>query len=120
MAEVDAAGPQRMDPVEIRLAAGDELVHVVRDVAAEDDEAVLGLDEHALVPRRVARREEHRDPVEELGVAVELPVVGALEARPLDQVVGLGDRGELGPLDVGRAARRSAGCRRSGRSGGAC
>ena len=60
-----------------------------------------GLDEHALVSRRVARRGEHRDPVEEVGVPVELAVVGAVEARPLDEVVRLRDRCELGPLDVG-------------------
>ena len=85
-----------------RRRSVDQLAHRVRDVAAEHDEAVVRLDDHGLVPGRVARREEHRDAVEQLGVAVELDVRLAVEMHPLDEVVRLDGRLELGALDVGR------------------
>jgi hypothetical protein len=49
MREPNDRRPQRMDAVDRRLAAGNQLVHRVRHVAAENDESVLRVDHHGLV-----------------------------------------------------------------------
>src|SRR3954447_20082539 len=92
MREVDAPRPQRVDAVDRRRAACDQLAHRVRDVAAEHGQAVVGLDDDRLVPRAVAGGEEDGDAGHDLGVAVEQPVVGALEVDPLMEIARLDRR----------------------------
>src|SRR5438105_8358876 len=101
--EPDPARPERLER-RTRLRSV-EVLPAVRDVARDDYEPVVRVDEHRLVAGRVTRRRDDANSRNDLRLAVELDVVGTLELDPLrNRVIGFAGRLALPALHVDRKA----------------